>query len=178
MRARSIVRSLRDFARPTTPRMVATDLSDLIHRTLELVRYPLTRAGVKIGESYGELPPVELDPHAIQQVMLNVFTNAMQAMAGGGTLRVEAVVRGSEAVVTIADDGEGMDDVVAAQAFVPFFTVRQDSGAAGLGLSASLGLVESHGGTIRIHSQLGIGTTVEIRLPISRADQPPAAAAS
>jgi signal transduction histidine kinase len=172
MRARSIVRALRDFARPSSPRMTPTDLADLTRRALDLIRYPLKRAGVMIVETYGELPLIELDPHAIQQVILNVLTNAMQAMPDGGTLRVGTFPRGSDAVVTIADDGEGMDDIVAAQAFVPFFTGRQMAGAAGLGLSASLGLVESHGGTIRLESGVGRGTTVEIRFPISRPDVP------
>ena len=171
MRARSIVRSLRDFARPTSPQMKPTDLAELVGRALDLIRYPLNHAGVMIVETHAELPSIELDPHAIQQVILNVLTNAMQAMPRGGTLRVETSRRGSEAVVTIADDGEGMDDIVAAQAFVPFFTERQQPGAAGLGLSASLGLVESHRGTIRLHSQLGSGTTVEISLPISRTER-------
>jgi signal transduction histidine kinase len=167
MRARSIVRSLRDFARPTSPEMVATDLPELIGRTLDFIRHQLERAGVIIVESHGELPLIELDPHAIQQVLLNVLTNAMQAMSQGGTLRVETSRAGSDAVVTIVDQGVGMDETVAAQAFLPFFSGRQRPGSSGLGLAASLGLVESHGGTIRLASTLGVGTTVEIRLPIS-----------
>jgi signal transduction histidine kinase len=170
MRARSIVRALRDFARPTSPEMIATDLPELIGHTLDFIRNPLSRAGVIIVESHGELPLIELDPHAIQQVMLNVLTNAMQAMPQGGTLRVETSRRGSDVVVTIADEGEGMDDAVAAQAFLPFFSARQQSGSAGLGLAASLGLVESHRGSIRLTSKVGVGTVVEITLPIARAD--------
>jgi signal transduction histidine kinase len=170
MRARSIVRALGDFARPTAPRVTPVDLPEIVDRTIDLIRYPLKRAGVIIVESHDELPLIELDPGAIQQVILNVLTNAMEAMPEGGTLRVETTLRGSEAVTTIADDGVGMEDVVAAQAFVPFFTERRDTGAAGLGLSASLGLVESHGGSISLTSRRGAGTTVEIHLPISRPD--------
>jgi signal transduction histidine kinase len=175
MRARSIVRALRDFARPSSPEMVATNLPELIGHTLDFIRHPLNRAGVIIVESHGELPLIELDPHAIQQVMLNVLTNAMQAMSKGGTLRVETSRSGSDSVVTIADQGVGMDESVAAQAFLPFFTARQQPGSAGLGLPASLGLVESHGGTIRLTSKVGVGTTVEIRLPISHATRATAA---
>ena len=173
LRARSIVRALRDFARPHEPVIVAADLPELITRALDLVRHPLTRAGVTISESHEDLPPVELDPQAIQQVVLNVLTNAMQAMPDGGNLRVTSSLLGGEAVVTIADDGEGMDEAAAAQAFVPFYSGRRDSGASGLGLSVSLGLVESHDGSIRLDSQVGIGTTVEIRLPVTaRASTP------
>jgi signal transduction histidine kinase len=172
LRARSIVRALRDFARPLEPQLVPTDLRDLIGRMLELVRFPLARSGVIIRESHAELPLIELDPQAIQQVVLNVLTNAMQAMPEGGTLRVETSIRGTEAVVRISDDGVGMDESVAAKAFVPFFSARHAAGSTGLGLSVSVGLVESHNGTITLESAAGVGTTVEIRLPITAGAEP------
>ncbi len=166
MRARGIIRALRDFARPHEPRPVPTDLPDLVARTLELVRYQLVQAGVIIAESHGEMPLIQLDPQAIQQVILNVLTNALQAMPDGGRLQVHTSVRDTAAVVTITDTGVGMDESVAAQAFVPFFSARHASGAPGLGLSVSLGLVEGHRGTIRLESRAGVGTTVEVCLPI------------
>ncbi len=174
LRARSIVRALRDFARPLEPQFVPTDLPDLITRMLDLVRFPLARGGVIILESHDELPLIELDPQAIQQVVLNVLTNAMQAMPEGGTLRVESSIRGSEALVRITDDGVGMDESEAAQAFVPFFSARHAAGSTGLGLSVSVGLVESHNGTIRLDSTAGVGTTVEISLPIVAGAHAPA----
>ena len=176
LRARAIVRALRDFARPHEPEPTPTDLPTLVTRTLNLLRYPLVKAGVIIQESHGELPLIELDPQAIQQVILNVLTNALQAMPDGGTLKVETSVDGAEGVVTITDSGVGMDETVAAQAFVPFFSARRDTGASGLGLSVSLGLVESHRGTIALRSRPGIGTAAEIRLPIGSA--PPASRAA
>lgn len=169
LRARSIVRALSDFARPGKPELASTDLPDLATRMTDLVRYPLTQAGVMITESHAELPLIELDKQAMQQVILNVLTNAMQAMPDGGSLRIASSIRGSDAVVTITDDGVGMDEIVAAQAFVPFYSARRASGALGLGLSVSLGLVESHGGTIRLKSAAGEGTTVEISLPMTAA---------
>jgi signal transduction histidine kinase len=171
LRARSIVRALSDFARPGRPELAPTDLPDLATRMTDLVRYPLTQAGVIITESHAELPLIELDPQAMQQVILNVLTNAMQAMPDGGSLRIESSIRGSEAVVTITDDGVGMDEIVVAQAFVPFYSARRAAGALGLGLSVSLGLVESHGGTIRLKSAAGAGTTVEISVPVTAADR-------
>ena len=179
LRARSIVRALRDFARPPEPQLVPTDLRDLISRMLELVRFPLARSGVIIRESHAELPLIELDSQAIQQVVLNVLTNAMQAMPDGGTLSIETSVQGPEAVVRITDDGVGMDESVASQAFVPFFSARHAAGSTGLGLSVSVGLVESHNGTITLESAPGVGTTVEIRLPIvAGAERLPGAASS
>jgi signal transduction histidine kinase len=176
LRVRAVVRALRDFAGPGPPEMTPTDLPELVTRMTDLVRFPLTRAGVIIAESHAELPLITLDPQAIQQVIFNVLTNAMQAMPDGGTLRIESSIQGSTAVVTITDDGVGMDETVAAQAFVPFFSARRADGSSGLGLSASLGLVESHRGTIRLSSEEGVGTTVEISLPIvtdrTRRDDP------
>lgn len=173
LRARSIIRALRDFARPLQPELVPTDLPDLVVRMTDLVRYPLTQAGVVIIESHADLPRIELDPQAMQQVILNVLTNAMQAMPEGGSLRIATAIRGSQAVITIADDGTGMDEVVAARAFVPFFSGRHTVESPGLGLSISLGLVESHRGTIRLDSADGVGTTVEISLPIVTSDVVP-----
>lgn len=163
-RASSIVRALRDFARPDQPRPTPSDLAALVTRTVDLVRHPLTVAGVAIDESYGDLPSIGFDPQAVQQVVLNVLTNALQAMPDGGHLRVETSVRGGDAVLTIADDGAGMSEEAAGRAFEPFFSDRP--GSVGLGLSVSHGLVESHGGTIDLRSRPGRGTTVEIRLPI------------
>jgi signal transduction histidine kinase len=111
------------------------------------------------------MEPMQLDPQAIQQVILNVLTNAMQAMPDGGHLEIQSSIQDGAAVVRIADDGVGMADDVAAQAFVPFFSGRRAAGASGLGLSVSLGLIESHGGTIQLDSRPGGGTTVEIRIP-------------
>jgi signal transduction histidine kinase len=144
---------------------------------IDLVRFPLTRSGVIIRESHGELPLIELDPQAIQQVILNVLTNAMQAMPAGGALGVETSIRGSQAIVRITDNGVGMDESAAAQAFVPFFSARDAAESTGLGLSVSLGLVESHDGTINLESTEGIGTTVEISLPLLAGSNEPAKAA-
>jgi signal transduction histidine kinase len=166
LRARSIVRALRDFARPLEPQLAPTDLPELVTKMIDLVRFPLTRSGVIIRESHGELPLIELDPQAIQQVVLNVLTNAMQAMPEGGALGVETSIRGSRAIVRITDNGVGMDESAAAQAFVPFFSARDATESTGLGLSVSLGLVESHNGTISLESAEGVGTTVEISLPL------------
>ena len=176
LRARSIVRALRDFARPREPQLAPTDLRELVTKMIDLIRFPLTRSGVIIRESHGELPLIELDPQAIQQVILNVLTNAMQAMPEGGALGVETSIRGSQAIVRITDNGVGMDESAAAQAFVPFFSARDAAESTGLGLSVSLGLVESHNGAINLESTEGVGTTVEISLPLLAGPDEPAQA--
>jgi signal transduction histidine kinase len=170
LRARRIVSALQDFAAPAAPQLAPTDLAVLVHRTIELTRYAIERRGVLIVEDLAALPPIRLDASAIQQAILHVLTNAGQAVGSGGRIDVGIRAEGPDAVVSIADDGVGMDATTIGLAFEPFFTGRPDipgvPPARGLGLSISSGLVESHGGTIHLDSWPGRGTTVEIRLPM------------
>jgi signal transduction histidine kinase len=169
LRARDIVRALRDFASPRPPALAETDLSTLVRQTIDLVRYSIERRGITIHEDLETLPSVLIDGSAIQQAVLNVLTNARQAVDDGGRLEIAVRADGTGRLISITDDGIGMDAVTAQLAFDPFFSGRDDAGeiepAAGLGLSVSNGLIESHGGTISIHSTPGRGTTVEIHLP-------------
>ena len=120
------------------------------------------------------MPPILIDGSAIQQAVLNIITNARQAVDEYGRLEIAVRADGDGRLIAITDDGVGMDASTARLAFDPFFSGRADAmgvePAAGLGLSVSNGLIESHGGTISIHSRPGRGTTVEIRLPAGRPD--------
>ncbi|HYX11457.1 MAG TPA: ATP-binding protein, partial [Candidatus Acidoferrum sp.] len=169
LRARDIVRALRDFASPRPPALAETDLSALVHQTVDLVRYSIERRGITIDEDLETLPPVLIDGSAIQQAILNVLTNARQAVDDGGRLEIAVRADGPGRLISITDDGIGMDAATAQLAFDPFFSGRDDAGdiepAAGLGLSVSNGLIESHGGSISIQSRPGHGTTVKIHLP-------------
>jgi signal transduction histidine kinase len=172
MRARSIVRSLGDFARrgETTP--VSTDVGDLLRRTVDLVRFPLTRRGVTIDERYAPLDEILVDPQAIQQAVINVIANAMQAVADDGRIEIETTGTENDVTIAVTDDGIGMTDLTASRAFEPFFSGQEfesdDFLATGLGLAVSRGLIEAHGGTITLSSGPGRGTRVELRLPIQR----------
>ena len=174
IRARDIVRALRDFASPRAPELAETDLSLLVHQTIDLIRYSIERRGITIHEDLAALPPILIDGSAIQQAVLNILTNARQAVEDGGRLEIAVGADGDGRLISITDDGIGMDATTARLAFDPFFSGREDAvdvePAAGLGLSVSNGLIESHGGTISITSRPGRGTTVEIRLPAGRPD--------
>ncbi|HEX7472756.1 MAG TPA: ATP-binding protein [Candidatus Limnocylindrales bacterium] len=178
LRARTIVQSLMEFARPQAPDRRPTDLTELVSGTLGLMRYHLERGGVTIEETYAPMPLVELDPDAIRQAVLNVINNAVQAIsADGGKLTVTTRQEGREAVITVADTGVGMDPATLENAFVPFFTTRDVHEGTGLGLSVTQGIVEAHGGLIALTSESGVGTTVVIRLPLdppTPSDLPPA----
>jgi signal transduction histidine kinase len=169
IRARDIVRALRDFANPRQPELTPTDLSELVHQTIDLVRYSIERRGITIREDLASLPTIRIDGAAIQQAVLNILTNARQAIEDQGHLDVSVRADGDGCLISISDDGVGMDATTARLAFDPFFSGREEGSdlepAAGLGLSVSHGLIESHGGTISIHSEPGRGTTVDIRLP-------------
>jgi signal transduction histidine kinase len=175
LRARSIVRALGDFAQRRAPAMVPTDVGALVGRTVDLVRYQIERRGVTIDERYDELPDLLVDPQAIQQAVLNVLTNAIQAVTDDG--RIGVTVEGTDTFVTIVvrDDGVGMSDATVHRAFEPFFSGR-DSDAdeelpTGLGLAVSRGLIEAHNGTISLTSRPGLGTSVELRLPVHEPTQ-------
>jgi len=168
-RARSIVKALLEFARPRQPQPVTTNLNDMARSTLELVRYRASQAGVRVVADYGDLPSLDIDADAFRQVLLNLFTNALEAMPRGGSLRVDTIVDPDRVGVVVSDDGVGMDEETRGRVFMPFFSTRAGgTGANGLGLSVSLQTVESHGGTIEVESAPGRGSTFTVWLPASR----------
>jgi two-component system cell cycle sensor histidine kinase PleC len=141
-----------------------------VARTVDLVRYQIERRNVTIEARYGELPELLVDPRAIQQVILNVLTNATQAVVPGGRIEVAVDATDTFATIVVTDDGVGMTDTTAHRAFEPFFTGQEFESAAslatGLGLAVSRGLIEANGGTISLTSRPGLGTRVELRLPV------------
>jgi two-component system sporulation sensor kinase A len=100
---------------------------------------------------------------------LNVINNAIQSMEDGGTVRVSTRQSGHWIVVRISDTGGGIPEDVMGKLFVPFFTTRKTG--SGLGMAVTRRIIENHGGEIKIESELGVGTTVEMRVPIVRSSQ-------
>jgi signal transduction histidine kinase len=178
-RATSITNSLLTFARRREPELRLASLQGAIADTVALVAHDLRRDKVALLQEVEELPPVLCDPGQICQVLLNLITNARDAMRerGGGTLRLGLTAEGDQALLTIADDGPGIAPEVLDKLFQPFVTTKPTGN--GLGMSICYGIVSSHHGTIAIASALGQGTTVSIRLPLHAADAvPPEAALS
>lgn len=167
-RARSIVKALLEFARPRQPQRVTTNLNDLARSTLELIRYRASEADVEMVTEYADLPSLEIDADAFGQVLLNLFTNALDAMPRGGKLCVMTIVDAERVGVVVSDQGDGMDERTRGRIFQPFFSTHPGgAGAKGLGLSVSLQTVESHGGTIEVESAPGRGSTFTVWLPNS-----------
>jgi signal transduction histidine kinase len=166
VRARTIVRSLLEFARPRPPQRIPSDVNDLARSTLELIRYRASEADVRLFSEYGDLPRLEIDPDACKQVLLNLFNNAIDAMPRGGELRVSTIAAPDRVGIVVADGGVGMDDETRSRIFTPFFSTRAGSGGgSGLGLSVSRQIVESHGGTIEVESTPGGGSVFTVWLP-------------
>ncbi len=165
-RASTIVTDLLKFARQSTPEMQRRDMRETIQSSLRLTEY-LTRKG-KVEVSV-ELPdqPIMLayDAQQIEQVLINLITNAVQAMQHGGSLRVSLTKSGSKVAITIQDTGTGIPKQNLKRIFDPFFTTKPEGEGTGLGLSVSYGIVSRHGGTIEVESELGWGTTFTVFLP-------------
>ncbi len=168
-RMENLTRDLLDYSRPRAPELSSSDLSALLDRACLLLTFGMKDDDIRIEKAYDpDLPAALVDPEKIQQVFLNILLNCMQAMPGGGVIRVgtSAVVDGQAASVqvTITDQGPGMDADTLANALRPFFTTKHTG--TGLGLSIARQIVESHGGSLRIESKPGQGSTFSIRLPL------------
>ncbi|MCS6883447.1 MAG: ATP-binding protein [Oscillochloridaceae bacterium] len=164
-RIAGIVRDLRSFARPDSPTVQAADLNASLAATVRIAR-TLCPPGVTIVEDYGPLPPVVCAPGQINQVVLNLLTNAIQAIPESGTVSISTARENDRAVITIVDTGVGMDEATLARLGEPFFTTRPVGAGIGLGIAVSMGIVERHGGRLEFASTPGQGTTARLSLPL------------
>ncbi len=164
-RVREIVLSLRNFARLDEADLKEADINDGLRSTLALIR-PACKDQVEIVEAYGELPRYLCQPGQLNQVFLNLLTNAQQAIEGKGTIWVTSACQENRIVVTIRDTGKGMDAATLARLGEPFFTTKPVGAGTGLGLAVSRGIIDRHHGAMRFVSEPGQGTTVIIELPL------------
>jgi two-component system NtrC family sensor kinase len=168
-RASEIVKGLLDFSRAEHPEFVALSIGDIIQDTLKLVRNQLTLSGIHVEQDIpADLPPIHGEKKSLQQVFLNLFINAIQAMLDEGTLRIGAHLSpdGQWMVVDVTDTGVGIEPEHLSQIFDPFYTTKQVGRGTGLGLSVSYGIIEKHGGHIEVRSRKGEGSTFTVTLPV------------
>jgi two-component system NtrC family sensor kinase len=173
---RKIVKGLLAFSRQTNLDKESIDINRLIHTTVSLMEHPALVRGVNIRFNPREnLPLLTLDRNQIQSVLLNMIINALDATEPGGTITLSTRIglsasddgqKGLE--VSIADTGCGIPPEDLNKLFDPFFTKKDPSQATGLGLSVSLGIIQRHGGIIRVQSEVGKGTRFFVWLPIER----------
>jgi two-component system, NtrC family, sensor kinase len=172
-RASEIVNSLLNFSRTSTTEFASVDLNRVIQDTLMLLEHQLKVARVKVvQELQPQLPPIYGNTGKLQQVFLNLFLNAKDAMASGGTLMV-TTNNGHNVQVTVADTGTGIAQEHIPRIYDPFFTTKTKpktghSGGTGLGLSVTYGIIQEHAGKIRVNSKPGEGTTFTMEFPLIR----------
>lgn len=170
-RANVIVSDLLKFARESDAVMEERDLRDTIKACLRMTEYMARKSGVEV---IVDLPPEPVyatyDASQMEQVLINLVQNAVQAMDVGGTLRVNLSTAEQAAAIAVQDEGVGIPEGNLRRIFDPFFTTKAAKDGTGLGLSVSYGIISNHGGTIDVQSEVGVGSTFTILLPLRQED--------
>ncbi len=170
-----LVLNLKDFSRMDAASMEFMSVNRCIESALRIGRNVLKDA-VEVVTDLGELPSIECAPSQLNQVFLNLFTNAAQAMETRGQLHIQSRFEEGEIRVSVRDTGKGIPQEILARIFDPFFTTKPVGQGTGLGLAITHQIIQRHGGEIRVESEPGIGTCFHIRLPVAqevRADADP-----
>jgi len=171
-RCGSIVKNLLTFARQTPINPQKQDLNAIVERCLLLVRHQATLQNIELETSLDRnIPPLFCDAGQVQQALLAIVMNAVEAMPQGGRLKVETSADPAHHLgrVLIADQGPGIPPAVLSHIFEPFFTTKEEGKGTGLGLAIALGIVQQHGGNIEVDSKPQKGTVFTVILP----EEPP-----
>jgi signal transduction histidine kinase len=170
-RTSRLVGDLRDFAAPDDRPRADLDLAKGLRSTVRLVGQSLAKAGIEVRVDLpSNLPRVEGEARALNQVFLNLLKNAAESLTGrGGCIDLAVRPEGDAVVIELRDDGPGIAPEVSERVFEPFFTTKRTEQGSGLGLSISRRIVSQHGGSIELESEPNRGTLVRIRLPLRRA---------
>lgn len=164
VRLEHLVRDLLTYARPRALERQLFDLHELLDRLLRLYKDECEARGVTVERIYGPgTSRLTADPRQIEQVLLNLLHNALQAMTDGGTLTVITRAADGSTVITLKDSGKGIPAADLPKILQPFFTTKHRG--SGLGLPIVKKIAEAHGGTIQVASELGAGTTATVKIP-------------
>ena len=173
-RASEIVNNLLNFSRTSGTEFAEISVNQIILDTLALLEHQFKTAKIRVqDELAGHLPPISGNAGRLQQVFLNLFLNARDAMPEGGTLRV-STMNGDGVSVAVSDNGSGIAQEHIRRIYDPFFTTKtspqagQPSRGTGLGLSVTYGIIQEHAGKIRVESRPGEGTTFYLDFPLTR----------
>jgi len=170
-----IVSDLLAFSRRGKPQRAPADLNRIVSSTLSLIEHKMKLSNVSLATSYLEgLASVPCDQSQIQQVVLNLMLNAVEATLGRPERRVTVTTATQDGTVTfqVADNGEGIAPENLSKIFDPFFTTKSEGKGVGLGLAVSYGIIEAHGGDIEVRSKVGEGTTFTVSLPLEQREPP------
>ena len=170
-KASTIVTDLLKFARQSTPEMERHDLKETIESSVRLTEYLARKSNVQIKMDLPRTPVmVTYDAQQIEQVLMNLISNAIQAIKKGGAVRINLSEAGGAVAIAVQDNGIGIPEKNLQRIFDPFFTTKPEGEGTGLGLSVSFGIITRHRGRIEVDSKPGLGTTFTILLPIDQED--------
>jgi signal transduction histidine kinase len=165
-----IIQALLSTARPRQPELCPLELEPVLDTTLSFLAEKFRRRGITVERAVGPVPSIHGDAEKLQQLFLNLLLNAVDAMPGGGRLRVsvDAGENGDTVVVRVADTGTGIPAEKLPFIFDPFYTTKEAGQGSGLGLVVARAIVADHDGRIDVASEEGVGTEFRVELPISR----------
>jgi two-component system NtrC family sensor kinase len=170
-RCEMVVRDLLEFARPRNTEFVQTDVKQIIEKTLELLANRLIQEKIEVRDDVDPaIPTIAADPQQLQQALVNICSNSLDAMSAGGVLSLLAKLEAPEALaITVADNGFGIDEDNLSKIFQPFFTAKKRRGL-GLGLTICDRIVKTHGGSIEVESRPGHGATFTLHIPLKKTE--------
>jgi len=164
--AREIIKKVLLFGRQMPPRKTNVKLNDLIEEWMDVIDVQCQKKGIKIKLTLDRrLPEITGDPFQLNQVLVNLINNAVDAMPAGGVLTIKSRAEKGRVYLEVRDTGIGMSEEILKQIFTPFFTTKDVDRGTGLGLSVAHGIVETHGGSIKADSREGEGSVFEVTLP-------------
>jgi signal transduction histidine kinase len=167
-RVQRFMRDLTSYARPGADKREPVDLAETVEKAERLCKPALKEADAKVVNALSPTPPVLGNRASLEQVLVNLITNAAEAIRGGGTITVTVGTDAGAALIRIEDTGAGMPPEVAARCLEPFFTTQPGGKGTGLGLPIAAGIVARHGGELTFRSEPGKGSVFEVRLPSAR----------
>jgi signal transduction histidine kinase len=167
-RVGEIVAGLRDFSRLDESEHKAVDPNDAVRASVEMVRYHVRQKGIQLVVDLHPLPMVECNPGQINQVLLNLLMNAIQAVGEGATItvRTRSLPETGEVRLDVSDDGPGIPEAIRGKIFDPFFTTKPQGVGTGLGLWITYNVIREHHGRIDLETEPGKGTTFAVTIPV------------
>jgi two-component system NtrC family sensor kinase len=164
-RVRDIVLNLKNFSRSDELERKEYNLEEGLESTIQILKSELKNR-IEVHKSFGTIPEVYCYAGQINQVFMNIISNAVQSIEGKGDIWIETKKKGLEIIISIRDNGKGIPPKVLNKIFDPFFTTKPVGQGTGLGLSISYGIIEKHQGQILVDSEEGKGTEFKIILPL------------
>ena len=169
LHAREVIKKLLLSARQMPPKKTQVNLNQVVEDGLYLLEARCAKEGIALVRSLSpDLPEITADPGQLNQVLVNLVVNAVQAMPEGGRLTVRTRSREDLVSLIVEDTGMGMNEEVMNRIFMPFFTTKDLNQGTGLGLAVVHGIVTAHGGVVKVESEVGRGTRFDVQLPVTK----------